>query len=318
MKRSLWQMLALATLLVLSGAAQAAKDDLDLQRLTTSLNQLASDPTLGQYAQAEQSLARDAVNQLRDASRSERAHLLYMAERRVDLARAAAQLDDAQHRLNQLDREHDKILLQASRLDARATRQALERERLRNQLAQEETQRLQAQGEAYSKAAAQAQAEAEQARKLAAAQAHAAKLARRQADLAETAARALRAQLEGMTAHRGSRGMQMTLEGMAFAPGHASLKSEARHHLGKLLQFVRGQPHKQILIEGYTDSSGNAKANKTLSLKRAQSVRDALVAAGIKPSRIRVAGRGEADPVASNRTAAGRAQNRRVVVILKD
>lgn len=307
-----------AALLAVAGVAQARKDDLDVQRLNTSLNQLASDPTLGGYAQAEQTLARVAVQRLQQAGRKERAHLLYLAERSVDQARASAQLEDAQHQLDQLGREHDSILLKASQLDAEATRRALERERLRNQLAQEETQRLQAQGMAYSQAAEQAKAEAEQARKLADAQAKAAKLARHQAHLAEQAALALRAQLEGMTARRGDRGMEMTLQGDAFAPGQADLKREARQHLGKLLKFVRGEPGKRILIEGYTDSSGNAAANKALSLRRARAVRDALVAAGIKPSRMHVEGKGEANPVASNRTATGRARNRRVVVILAD
>jgi len=304
--------------LVCAQALASSKDDLDVQRLTTSLNQLDQNPTLGPYAQAERSLARVAVQRLKNASSSERAHALYLAERSVDQAKASAQLAEVRHEYNQLQREHDRILLEASQQDAETTRRELERERLQNQLAAEETQRLQAQGEAYSQAAQQAQQEAEQARKLAAAQARSAALARRQASLAVAAATALRARLEGMTAHQGSKGRQMTVTGDAFAPGRASLRPEARQHLGKLIQFVQSEPDKPIRIEGYTDSTGSSAANKRLSLQRAQAVRNALIAAGVRASRMTTTGMGEADPVASNRTASGRAMNRRVVVILRD
>ncbi|MBB6184255.1 OmpA family protein [Oleiagrimonas soli] len=313
------RLLVVASLALLSANALAgSKDDLDVQRLTTSLNQLDNDPTLGQYAQAERSLARVAVQRLEDAGSSERPHALYLAERSVDQAKASAQLEDAQHQLNQLSREHDKILLQASRQDAEATRRELERQRLENQLAAEETQRLQEQGQAYSEAAEQARAEAEQAKKLAEAQSRSAALARKQADLAVAAARALRARMEGMTAHQGSKGRQMTVTGDAFAPGQSTLRPEARQHLGKLIQFVQSQPSKPIRIEGYTDATGSASANKALSQQRAQAVRNALIAAGVSASRMSTVGMGEADPVASNATASGRAMNRRVVVILRD
>lgn len=315
-------MLRLSTVLLMAvfsaSVLASSKTDLDVQRLTHSLNQLANDPTLGQYAQAERALARNAVQELKQAGSRERPHVLYMAERRVDQARASAQLEDAQHQLNQLNHEHDKILLEVSQRTAEATRRALERERLQNQLAQEETQRLQAQGMAYSEAAKKAQAEAKQAQALAASQGKAAAAARRQANLAEAAALALRARLEGMAPHRGKLGMQMTVTGGAFASGHASLKPEARQHLGKLIQFVKSKPGKSIRIEGYTDSTGAASANKALSLQRAQAVRNALIAAGVQASRMSTVGMGEADPIASNSTTSGRAMNRRVVVILRD
>jgi outer membrane protein OmpA-like peptidoglycan-associated protein len=319
MNKNLSRILVMALLVLVSAQVQASgKDDLDVQRLTTSLNQLDQNPRLGSYAQAERALARVAVQRLKDASSHERPHDLYLAERSVDQAKAAAQLDQARHQLNELQREHDQILLEASRQDAEATRRELERERLQNQLATEETQRLQAQGEAYSQAAEQARQEAEQARKLAQAQARSAALARKQASLAVAAAKALRARLEGMTAHRGSLGRQMTVTGDAFAPGQSTLRPEARHHLGKLIQFVKGEPGKPIRIEGYTDSTGSSATNKALSLQRAQAVRNALIAAGVSASRMSTVGKGEADPVASNATASGRAMNRRVVVILRD
>ena len=179
-----------------SGAARAGQDDIDVQRLNNSLDQLANDPELGGYAQADQARARDAINRLAQASRKERAHDLYLAERRVDLAKTAAQVQDAQLKLTQLDREHDQILLENSRREAQRARLELERQRMQYQMAQEETARLQQQGLEASQAAAQAQAEAAQAKKLAAAQSRVAIAARREAALAAQAAKAMRSQLQ--------------------------------------------------------------------------------------------------------------------------
>jgi outer membrane protein OmpA-like peptidoglycan-associated protein len=70
------------------------------------------------------------------------------------------------------------------------------------------------------------------------------------------------------------------------------------------------------LIIGYTDSTGNPDYNLDLSLRRAQAVRDYLVETGVSPDKLRVIGRGEADPIAPNTTAEGRAQNRRVEIVV--
>jgi hypothetical protein len=193
MKQVTSMLAVLVLTLSLLGVAHARKDDIDINRLNSSLDQLANDPALGIYAQAEQARARDAINQLTQASSRQRPHALYLAERRVDLAKASAQLQDAETTLAKLNREHDQILLDNSRREADRARRELERQRLQYQLAQEETARLQQQGQEYSQAADQARAEAD---KLAAAQSKVAKAARREAALAAQAAKAMRAQLQ--------------------------------------------------------------------------------------------------------------------------
>lgn len=196
MKRIATWVAASLIALGVAGTAQARHDDIDVSRLTNNLNQLASDPVLGNYAQAEQSLARNAIAQLAQAGSSERPHALYMAERLVDVARASAQLRDAQMKLAQLDREHDQIQLENTRRETETARRELERQRLQYQMAQEEAQRLQAQGEAYSEAAQQAQAEAAKAKRLAEAQGRVARAAKREAALAAKAAKAMREQIQ--------------------------------------------------------------------------------------------------------------------------
>lgn len=197
MKRYTVTFAAMAFALCAAGVHASNDDAIDINRLTSSLEQLASDPVMGSYAQAEQARARDAINRLAQAKSRDRPHDLYLAERRVDLAKAAAQLQDAQARSIQLDREHDQILLDNSRQEANTARRQLEHQRMQYQLSQEESARLQQQGEQASQAADQARAEADQARKLAAAQSKVAGAAKREAALAAQAAKAMRSQMQG-------------------------------------------------------------------------------------------------------------------------
>ena len=193
MKRSTILLSALA-LAVSAGNALAATDDLDVRRLNSSLDQLSSDPVLGGYAQGEQARAREAISQVGQYKPKDKlhGHYLYIAERRVDTAKAVAQFQDAQAKSAQLDREHDGILLESSRLDAEMARRQLEQQRMQNQMIQEEAARLQQQGVEYSQALEQAKAEGDKARQVAAAQAKVANAAKKQAALAEQAARAMR------------------------------------------------------------------------------------------------------------------------------
>ena len=316
MKRLL---LAMALALFAIGA-YAAKQDLDYERLRASLASLAADPKLGNLAPAERALAEQAVQALNDSSggKAEHAHRLYVAERRVDIAYAAAQAVDTENRVAQLDREHDRILIEASRRELENARMEAEKQRIASMVQAEESDRLRAEGEQSAAAAESARAQAEQTKRIADAQAKEAELARKEAQLAELAASDLRGRLQNIRATRGALGMQMTLDDIAFAPGRASLRPEAKSSLGKLVAFVNKDPSKPIRIEGHTDGRGNANANQLLSQKRADSVRDALIAAGVAANRMTSVGMGQDNPVADNETEEGRAKNRRVDVILED
>lgn len=277
-----------AALLVAAAVVHAAKPDLDYQRLSASLAQLAADPTLGGYAQGEQARARDALARLRDASGKARPHALFVAERLVDLATTAAQIEDARRKVALLEREHDRILLEASRRDAEAVRAELERQRLQNLAAAEEATRLQAESAEAAQQAEQARKEAEQAHKLARAQSRAAALARKEASLAEAAVAAMQGNLDNLKPESGTNGRQMILDADIFAAGGASLRPEAKRHLGRVIEFVQAEPGKRIRIEGHADAGGS----KTLARQRADAVRTALVAAGVDAGRISTSGNG--------------------------
>ena len=83
-----------------------------------------------------------------------------------------------------------------------------------------------------------------------------------------------------------------------------------------MAKAVKDQGYKQIVVEGHTDSRGSASANQSLSLKRAQEVRSHLISQGIDASKITAVGRGEDVPIASNDSAEGRANNRRVELVV--
>lgn len=109
----------------------------------------------------------------------------------------------------------------------------------------------------------------------------------------------------------------ITLPGdLAFQPNRAALKPTATALLDKIVVALRGLPTAELRIVGHTDAKGAVAANDALSLERAQATRDWLVARGMSPVKIAVAGRGARDPLASNDDDAGRAANRRVEILI--
>ena len=76
--------------------------------------------------------------------------------------------------------------------------------------------------------------------------------------------------------------------------------------------MLKENEHLHVLVEGHSDAKGDEAYNKKLSLRRARAVRDSLMALGVSSDQILVVGKGASEPVASNETRAGRAQNRRV------
>ncbi|WP_304504117.1 OmpA family protein [Corallococcus sp. EGB] len=104
------------------------------------------------------------------------------------------------------------------------------------------------------------------------------------------------------------------LEGVDFKTGSSQLTPKSQRMVGELGNVMQEKADTRVRITGYTDSTGNADANRQLSQSRAESVRRALVRRGIPQDRIEVSGEGDANPIASNDTAQGRVQNRRIEV----
>lgn len=106
-------------------------------------------------------------------------------------------------------------------------------------------------------------------------------------------------------------------EAITFATDSTYVRDSLRGDLVKLAQNLNDYPGSTVDVIGHTDSVGDANYNQNLSARRADSVSNILLTNGVSSSRMRSYGRGETSPVASNQTSTGRAQNRRVEVVIR-
>ena len=277
------------------------------------LSQLQSDPELASRAPLAIEDADKAVKAA-EASHQDREvdqHLVFIADHKVDIAwaRARSRLLEDQRKTLSEQRE-------AARLEAR-THEADEAHHDAN-MARNDAER------ARNEAAVAGQ-DADKARQLAEAALAQSKNATEQADTArsETAnakmqSEDLQRQLAELNAKLTDRGMVVTLGDVLFSTGKSELHGGSDKHLGKLASFLNKYQDRNVTIEGHTDSVGSESANESLSLRRADAVKAYLVEKGIAASRITSLGKGEGSPVATNDSALGRQQNRRVEVVIAD
>jgi outer membrane protein OmpA-like peptidoglycan-associated protein len=182
------------------------------------------------------------------------------------------------------------------------------------QLQTEQAKAAQAEADA---ARARAEAQAAQAQSQAAqAQAQAAE-ASKSAESAEQTREKLRQQLNSVLAtSETARGLIVNMSDVLFATGQYTLKPDTKIALAKVAGILLAYPGLKVQVEGYTDSVGSDAYNQKLSEDRASAVKDFLISQGVSPTNITSEGLGKADPVADNGTAAGRAQNRRVNMVV--
>jgi len=162
---------------------------------------------------------------------------------------------------------------------------------------------------------AKAQATARTSEKLADAQAAAAQ-AQADATAARSEADRLKAEMRDYQLKQTPLGATLVLQDVVFETGKADLKPGAAQRLQPMAQYLQANPQVKVRIDGHTDAQGSDSYNQRLSEARAQAVRTTLAGMGVAGERITAVGHGEADPVADNRNAAGRQQNRRVEVTL--
>ena len=113
-----------------------------------------------------------------------------------------------------------------------------------------------------------------------------------------------------------ARGVIVSLSGILFDVGKATLKPASQHSVAKLAGILMVFSNMNLSIEGYTDSTGSADLNMRLSMDRARSVYEFLMTQGVSNSRMKYQGFGPENPVAPNDTETNRARNRRVEVVL--
>jgi outer membrane protein OmpA-like peptidoglycan-associated protein len=262
--------------------------------------QIAEAAGAGKYAPDTLATAKQALSNAQDMDyhKSER-------KQEITYARAAVQsAEDARiMTIRKMKAEDDERQREAAQQSQQAAQQAA------LDAQQAATERAQAEARA-----AQAQADAERAR---ADQATAQQRARQATDQTEQMRERLKQQLNQVLATRETaRGLIVNMSDVLFDFNRYTLKSDAREKLAKVSGILLSYPGLQLQVEGYTDNIGSDAYNQTLSEQRADAVRDYLVSQGVSQSNIAAAGYGKADPVADNSTNSGRAENRRVQLVV--
>jgi outer membrane protein OmpA-like peptidoglycan-associated protein len=288
LSRSLIAVAVTAALVV--GCASAPTKPAGSEQVRAKLTALQNDAALAARAPVATKDAEAAVGQaeLIQPDLELAAHRVYIADRKVDTARALAETKAAEEHRTALNEQSEK-----ARLDAR-TREA--------DLAKSDAVTARAENEEQKVAATQARSDAD-----------AAQVA---ANASEQQASELQRQLEILQAKPTDRGLVLTLGDTLFATGKSELKSGAAANLDRLGDFLAEYPNRTASIEGFTDSMGSEDSNQMLSERRADSVKRYLVGRGVQSERLSSTGRGENSPVADNESTAGRQQNRRVEVII--
>ncbi|MGA2741168.1 MAG: OmpA family protein [Bryobacteraceae bacterium] len=238
-------------------------------------------------------------------------------------AEAKRQADDEQRRREQA--EADRKAADARRAQAEIAKANAEAEK-----AAADKRRLEAELAAAKAAAQQAKAEAAQAQSAAAAQAARAVAEKAQREAAESDRLRQQAEMEKQQLRQQllqqlnavletkdtDRGLVVTMADVLFDTGKYTLRPAAREKLAKLVGIVIAHPGLKLAAEGHTDSTGGAEFNQRLSVKRAESVVEYLSGQGLAADSLSASGFGDTRPIAPNKTAGGRQQNRRVELIV--
>lgn len=282
---------AVAAALLAACAAAPVKPD-GAAEAREKLTQLRSDPNLASRAPIAMKDADTAVSTAEQpqADKELGAYRVYLADRKVETARAQAETSFAEDQRAQLSAQREN-----ARLDAR-THEA--------DVARGQAATARAEGAEQRAAADQARDDANVATLAAAS--------------SQQQAAELQRQIDELQARPTDRGLVVTLGDVLFRSGRADLKASATGNLNKLVVFLNTYPNRTAVIQGYTDTVGNEDYNQRLSERRADAVKSYLAEQGIGPSRLTASGKGESDPVADNDSAAGRQQNRRVEVIISN
>ncbi|MWD26231.1 OmpA family protein [Aquicoccus sp. SCR17] len=131
--------------------------------------------------------------------------------------------------------------------------------------------------------------------------------------------RALRRDLNNddiMITNTGDRLILTLPQSIVFPTDSTTVRADLVSDLNVLANNLRSYPNSSVQVVGHTDNTGDAAYNQDLSERRATAVANVLMRSGVAPNRIRTYGRGESQPVATNLTAEGRQQNRRVEIVI--
>lgn len=275
-----------ALALVMTGCATTQEPSDKLVGLETQYKTLMQKGYVEEYAPIALEEAKEAIAKVEKAEKSGAdkatvAQYHYVAQKKLDTALEKARYSQAEEMISNSDVRRKEVQLSAK---------------------EKQVDQAMATAEAMRARAAMAEQEAA--------------AARAKVDTLENRASELSKKLENISAEESDRGLVLTMGSILFEVDKATLKPGAEKTLKRVAELLSEYPERNVLVEGYTDSTGSDSYNKDLSQQRAQSVSDLLTQNGIDASRLSTKGYGEEYPVASNDTKAGRQQNRRVELVI--
>jgi len=285
--------LAVAALLAACGSTPKATTLLDQTRVEYRMAQTS--PNVATYAPMEMKQASDAMAKAETAATDRESDadidkLAYLARQKIALTQEVAKRKVAEAEVANAGKQRDQLMLDQRTNEANAA---------------------QIRADAAMQAAVVAQNNAANAKQQTA-------LAQGAAADAQARNAQLEAQLADMAAKKTERGMVITMGDVLFGTDQASLTSNGMATAQKLATFLQNNPQRNVLVEGFADSTGASAYNQVLSERRAGAVQSALQGMGIAPNRVAMRGYGETFPVATNDTAQDRQLNRRVEIVLSD
>lgn len=284
------------------GCASHPRELQSIEDARATIQRVETSPLAGEVAAKEIEAAHSALREAENLQRKHRStqevsNAAYIAKRHAQIAQEQIMAAASKRSAEQATQERQAILLDAREREAALKSQEAERAKSEAEAAKQATN-------AARDAATIAQADAERQR------------------LAVDQERARAAQLErelsDLNAKKTDRGYVLTLGDVLFDTGKATLKPGAVSAIDRLAAFLKGASDRTVMIEGHTDNVGNEDYNQALSQRRAETVQQALIGRGVSSDRIAAVGKGEALPVASNDSAGGRQQNRRVEIVIEN
>ena len=270
---------ASAAMIVLSGCSSTAVNNELVSSAEQHFNQTAGPNSVREYAPLKYEQAKESLQKLKSAAESD------ADESRLE-------------HLAYMSRKHSEIALQQAKLKKaeKSIQQAeVNRKDLLLALKSEDLEQTKQRADQLASEKQQAQSQLEQ-------------MKAKNNQMAQL--------LNELKAKETERGLVLTLDSILFELNKATLKSGSERSVDKLAEFLKSYPDRNLLVEGFTDSTGKESYNQQLSRDRAEAIQSELIAKGVSPERIEIKGYGEQFPVATNETRAGRQMNRRVEVIV--
>ena len=301
-----WIFLTTPLLLLLAGCSSSEEETMAKDRLEqarTVYNQAQANPAVTGTAQVPLMEAKKDLEAAENTSDYQvMEHRAYLAQKKSQTALALSEGKTADRELDQLQKESNDTILKVKEQQMAAKGRELQSAQSAAEMAKSEAVTARTQAEIARSDAERAKSEA--------------LTAKTESEKTRAENEQLVRELSELKGKQTDRGIVLTIGDLLFDTGKSTLSPQANASISKLAQFLLNHPARNLSIEGHTDSVGSEAYNDVLSRKRAEAVKNALVAQGVGAERIVTKGLGKRFPIASNETAQGRQLNRRVEVVV--